>query len=184
MSRLERNRAVLVVIDVQEKLLPVIHEGDAVVKNIDRLIRGCAILGVPAIVTEQYVKGLGSTNESLRQAVSESGTWEPVEKMCFSASGCEAFTSRLSASGRKQVIVAGIETHVCVYQTVSDLLRSGYEVTLIADAVSSRTERNRDIAIRRMEMEGAKISSTEMALFEITTLSGTDEFKAISKLVK
>ncbi|HSP14883.1 MAG TPA: hydrolase [Thermoanaerobaculia bacterium] len=182
MNRLDRNSALLLIIDVQEKLMPVIDQHDEITRNIDRMIRGCRILGVPAMITEQYVKGLGSTIEPVRSALESS--YKPVEKNCFSAQGLAEFESALRQSGRRQILVTGIETHVCVYQTVSDLLRAGYEVTLIADALSSRTQQNKNIALRRMESDGAKISSTEMALFELTKVSATDEFRAISKLVK
>lgn len=173
MPRLDRSNAVLFVIDVQEKLMPVISNHEAIARNIERLIRGAKILGVPIVVTEQYVKGLGHTIEPLRKALA--GDYQPIEKACFSG---------YRPLDRKQVIVAGIETHVCVYQTVSDLLANGYEVTIVGDAVSSRSEENKDIALRRMLADGAKLSSTEMALFELTVVSGTDEFRAISKLVK
>jgi nicotinamidase-related amidase len=184
-SRLDRTRAILLIIDVQEKLMPVIHDGGDVARNIERLVRGCHALGVPTIVTEQYVKGLGPTIGSVRDVLEELQQYRPVEKMCFSASGCTEFVGRLRSLGeRRQILVAGIETHVCVYQTVSDLLHDGYEVTLLADALSSRTTRNRDIALTRMTSDGALLSSTEMALFELTVNSGTDEFKTISKLVR
>ena len=173
MSRLDRSRAILFVIDAQEKLMPVISNGEAIARNIERLIRGAKILGVPIVVTEQYVKGLGHTIEPLRNALGDD--YRPIEKACFSG---------YRPLDRKQVIVAGIETHVCVYQTVSDLLANGYEVTIVGDAVSSRSEENKEIALRRMLADGAKLSSTEMALFELTVTSGTDEFRAISKLVK
>ncbi|HLJ73431.1 MAG TPA: hydrolase [Thermoanaerobaculia bacterium] len=173
MPRLDRSTAVLFVIDVQDKLMPVISNHKAIERNIERLIRGAKILGVPIVVTEQYVKGLGHTVPPLRDALA--GDYKPIEKTCFSG---------FRPLYRKQVIVAGIETHVCVYQTVSDLLANGYEVTIVADAVSSRTEENKDIALRRMLADGAKLSSAEMVLFELTAASGTDEFRAISKLVK
>ncbi len=182
MNRLDRNAALLLIIDVQQKLMPVIDQQEAITRNIDRLIRGCRILGVPAMVTEQYVKGLGPTVEPVRAALEAS--YQPIEKNCFSAQGLSEFETALRKSGRKQILVTGIETHVCVYQTVGDLLRAQYEVTLIADALSSRTQENKNIALRRMESDGAKISSTEMALFEMTRVSGTDEFRAISRLVK
>lgn len=182
--RLNRTNAVLVVIDVQEKLLPVIEEGDEVARNIERLVRGCHLLGVPTLLTEQYVKGLGPTAELLRTALMDGPGYKPIEKNCFSAQGCEPFMAQLATLERKQVLVAGVETHVCVYQTVSDLLRGGFAVTIVADAVSSRTVRNRNIALQRMVADGAKLSSTEMALFELTVVSGTEEFKAISRLIK
>lgn len=182
--RLDRNDTLLVVIDVQERLMPVIAAREEVERNIERLVRGCAILGVPAIVTEQYVKGLGPTVDTVRRALEETGGYRPIEKDCFSAQRCEAFAARVAALGRRQVLVAGVETHVCVYQTVQDLLEAGLTVTVLADAVSSRTERNRELALQRMVSDGVKLSSTEMALFELVVVSGTDEFRAISRLVK
>src|SRR5687768_5313605 len=103
--RLDRGRAVLIVIDVQEKLMPVIDGRDEVVRNIDRLVRGCHILGVPALLTEQYVKGLGATVASVREAFEESGGYGPIEKNCFSAQGCDPFAAQLAALERKQVLV-------------------------------------------------------------------------------
>ena len=182
--RLERANTVLLVIDVQQKLMPVIDGADRVVRNIERLVRGAHILGVPALLTEQYVKGLGPTVDAVRIAFEESGGYRPIEKACFSAQGCEPFAAQLAALRRRQVVVAGVETHVCVYQSVTDLLTAGYEVTIVADAVSSRTPRNREIALQRLVSEGVKLSSTEMALFELLGVSGTDEFRAISRLVK
>jgi len=184
MTRLDRKNSLLVVIDLQEKLAAVIHDQEAMQKNIDRLIRGCHLLGIPAIVTEQYPRGLGVTTEFLQTSLRETYGLKAIQKMCFSAGGSDEFMSAVRSSGRRQILICGIETHVCVYQTVKDLLEAKFEITLVADAVSSRTASNRDIAIRRMERDGAKLSSTEMALFELTVHAGTDEFKAISKLVK
>ena len=182
--RIDRENTILVVIDVQEKLMPVIDRSAEVILNIERLVRGCHILGVPAILTEQYVKGIGPTVDRVRRAFEETSGYEPVEKSCFSAYGCEAFSARLATHGRKQVLIAGVETHVCVYQTVEDLLARDVSVSVIADAVSSRTSQNREIALQRMAADGAKPSSTEMALFELTVAAGTDQFRAISRLVK
>lgn len=158
--------------------MPVIHERAEVERNIERLIRGAHVLGVPVIVTEQYVKGLGRTVEPLRAVLEETSGYRPIEKDCFSAQGC------LPPLDGRQVLIAGVETHVCVYQTALDLLGAGSGVWLVADAVSSRTARNRDIGLQRLMQEGAKLSSTEMALFELLAVSGTDEFRAIAKLVK
>ncbi|HEV7768412.1 MAG TPA: hydrolase [Thermoanaerobaculia bacterium] len=182
--RLDRDQAVLVVIDVQEKLMPVIDGAADVVRNIERLVRGCHILGIPVILTEQYVKGLGPTVESLRRVFEETSGYRPIEKSCFSAYGCEPFATTLASLGRNQVLIAGVETHVCVYQTVEDLLARDLFVSVIEDAVSSRVAQNRETALRRMLSDGAKPSSTEMALFELTVNAGTDEFRAISRLVK
>ncbi|MFP5247984.1 MAG: hydrolase [Thermoanaerobaculia bacterium] len=181
---LDRTNAVLVLIDVQEKLMPVISNADEVQLNLTRLIRGAHILGIPVIVTEQYVKGLGPTVEPVRRALEETAGYRPIEKSCFSAHGCAPFAAQLAALERKQVLLAGVEAHVCVYQTASDLLASGYEVSLIADAVSSRTQMNVGVAVRRLMSDGVKLSSTEMALFELTVAAGTEEFRAISRLIK
>ena len=176
--RLERSTATLLIIDIQQKLMPVIDRADDVIRNIDRLVRGCHLLGVPALLTEQYVKGLGPTVDVVRRAFEETFGYAPMEKACFSA------LDAVRHLARRQVIVAGVETHVCVHQTVIDLLANGFEVALVADAVSSRTAENRSIALQRLTSEGAKLTSTEMALFELCVVSGTDEFRAISRLVK
>lgn len=183
-SRLDRRSAILVVIDVQERLMPVIDSHRSVERNIERLVRGCHLLGVPALVTEQYVKGLGNTVDVVRTALEETSGYSPFEKTCFSSFGCGAFADRLRQSQRRQVLVAGVETHVCVYQTATDLLEAKYDVHLVADAMSSRTPENRDIALRRMTSEGARLASTEMVLFEMLVEAGTDEFRNISKLIK
>lgn len=182
--RLKRDHALLAVIDVQEKFASVIDGFEEMQSNIDRLIRGCHLLGVPAAVTEQYPQGLGETVEGLKKTIEETYATRPAQKVCFSSQGCSEFADQLERAGRKQILLAGIETHVCVWQTAIDLLDAGYEVFVVADAVSSRSPRTREIALRRLEQEGAKLTSTEMALFEMTVQAGTDEFKAISRLVR
>ncbi len=182
--KLKRETAVLVVVDMQQKLMPVIGDSETVIRNVERLIRGCHVLGVPILTTEQYVRGLGSTVPVLRTALDETDSIQPIEKVCFSSAGCEEFATALASSGRSQVILCGVEAHVCVYQTAIDLLDLGHEVFLVADATGSRTIENRETARRRLMYEGAKLTSTEMALFEMTVNAGTDEFRAISKLVK
>jgi nicotinamidase-related amidase len=184
MNRLHRADAVLIVIDVQEKLMPVIEGHEEVARNIERLVRGCHVLDVPALLTEQYVKGLGATIPSIKRAFEETSGYEPIEKNCFSGYGCAEFVTALRLLQKKQAIVAGIETHVCVYQTVIDLLANGTEVTIVADAVGSRGASNKDLALRRMVAEGTKLSSTEMALFEMLVTAGTDEFREIARLVR
>ncbi len=184
MSRLQRQEALLLVIDMQEKLMPVIDRADEVEANVERLVRGCHVLDVPALLTEQYVKGLGKTVPRVRRAFEETSGYAPIEKMSFSAKGEGELVAALRGLRKKQLLVAGVETHVCVYQGVADFLAAGYEVTLIADAVSSRRAENKEIALQRMAGEGAKLSSTEMALFELLGVAGTDEFAQILKLVK
>src|SRR5216684_2678954 len=184
MSRLQRTDAFLIVIDVQQNLMPVIDDRETIERNIERLIRGSKVVDIPAILTEQYVQGLGPTVPSIRRVFEETSGYEPIEKGCFSGFGCAEFVMATRNLHRKQAIVAGIEAHVCVYQTVDDLLTNGFDVTIIADAISSRTPANKEIAIRRMIADGARLSSTEMVLFELTVSSGTDEFREISRLVK
>jgi nicotinamidase-related amidase len=182
--RLDRLQTVLVIIDVQEKLMPVIDGGDEVLTNLERLVRGCHVLGVPAVITEHYPKGLGPTVASIRAALTDGNGFNPIEKSCFSAGQCAAFAAQVAALERRHVLLAGVETHVCVYQTAQDLLAGGMTVSIVADAVSSRTARNRAIALERMVSDGVKLTSTEMALFELTRVAGTDEFRAVSRLVK
>ena len=184
MTRLQRHEALLLVIDVQEKLMPVIDRAAEVEANIERLVRGCHVLDVPPLLTEQYVKGLGRTVPRVRSAFDETFGYEPIEKSPFSANGAGEFQAALRGLRKKQILVAGVEAHVCVYQTVGDLLAAGYDVTLIADAISSRTAENKTIALQRMSRDGAKLSSTEMALFELLGVAGTDEFAQILALVK
>jgi len=155
MTRLQRHEALLLVIDVQEKLMPVIDRAAEVEANIERLVRGCHVLDVPPLLTEQYVKGLGRTVPRVRRALEETFGYEPIEKSSFSAKGEGEFVAALRGLRKKQILVAGVETHVCVYQTVGDLPANGYDVTLIADAISSRTAENKAIALQRMSRDGA-----------------------------
>ncbi|MBW3670423.1 MAG: hydrolase [Acidobacteria bacterium] len=182
--RIDRYEAILLVIDMQRKLLPHIDDHESVEQNVIRLIHGTNILGVPAIATEQYPQGIGHTTDGVRQALDQSHGAEAIQKMTFSSCGSDQFLENIELAKRRQVILSGVETHVCVYQTALDLLDRDYQVWVVADAVSSRTERNRHIALDRMVAEGARLSSTEMILFELTVACGTDEFRAISKLVK
>jgi nicotinamidase-related amidase len=183
-KRLDRNAALLLVVDVQEKMMPVMDNRVTLERNVERLIRAVDVLEMPVLVTEQYSRGLGQTDATIRRALEETGGYSPIEKSCFSACGCIPFMEQLKKSNRKQILVAGVETHVCVYQTVVDLLADDYDVYVVGDAVSSRSPVNREIALTRMTSEGAKLTSTEMALFEMLINSGTQEFRDISRLVK
>lgn len=182
--RINRDEAILLVIDMQRKLLPHIHERESVEQNAVRLIHGTYTLGIPALVTEQYPQGIGHTAEGVLEALDQTHGAEAIQKMTFSSCGSDQFLENIELAQRRQVILSGVETHVCVYQTALDLLDREYQVWVVADAVSSRTERNRQIALDRMVAEGARLTSTEMILFELTVACGTDEFRAISKLVK
>jgi nicotinamidase-related amidase len=179
---LNRGETGLVVVDVQEGFRPVIDGFDAMVKNVGILAAGFGVLERPVLVSEQYPKGLGHTVEELAEALPEGHVL--VEKLRFSACGVDAFEEALSASGCRAWVVCGIETHVCVNQTVHDLLARGYEVHVAEDAVSSRAPENRRIAMEKMLAAGARATSAETALFEMLEEAGSPEFKAISKLVR
>jgi nicotinamidase-related amidase len=179
--KLDRSRAALVVVDVQEAFRPAVLDFERVAASVATLVRGARVLGLPTLVTEQYPKGLGRTVPEVAEHLDEV---EPIEKLCFSAAEAGEFAERLSASGRDQVLLGGIESHVCVNQTADDLLRSGSEVHVAQDAVSSRSEENRALGLHKMETAGAVITSVETALFELLRAAGTPEFKEIQKLVK
>jgi nicotinamidase-related amidase len=179
--RLRRAHAALVVIDVQERLLLAIFEKERLVQNVVRLIRGAQILGLPLFVTEQYRKGLGATVPEVATAIAQ---FAPMEKVAFSACGAPGFMAALKAKAISDVVLCGIEAHVCVCQTCLDLLDGGFRVVIVADAVSSRTPENRRLALDRMQQSGATMVSTEMVLFELVEKAETDEFKQILALVK
>jgi nicotinamidase-related amidase len=169
------------VIDIQERLFPHIHQREILEKNTEILIKGLRILEVPILVTEQYRKGLGLTIPSVQSALIE---FNAIEKMAFSCCDNNDFISSLKILNRKNIIISGIETHVCVLQTVMDLITQGYQPVVVEDCVSSRKENDKKMAIHRMRQAGAVISTYESILFELARISGTDKFKAISKLVK
>ena len=179
--RILREEATGLIVDIQERLFPHIHEYKKIEKNTQILIEGLKILGVPIIVTEQYKKGLGLTIPSIGNALED---YESIEKMSFSCCDNENFEAELERVNRKKVIIAGIETHVCVLQTATDLVETGYQPVVVEDCVSSRKENDKQIAIERMRQEGVIITSYESILFELARVSGTESFKAISKLVK
>ncbi len=171
----------LLIIDVQGRLAQLVFQPQVVEKNISRLLRASAILDMPVLVTEQYPKGLGRTVDSLRELLAGA---LPVEKNSFSCCGTPEFMRQLRSFNRNDILVAGMETHVCVYQTAVELLEFGYNVHLVTDAVSSRTEENRLLGIRCIEKAGASLTSTEMALFELLRVAEGERFKAISSIVK
>ena len=179
--RLSRTRAGLVVVDVQERLLPAIFERERVLQNSLRLIQGARILQVPIFPTEQYRKGLGPTVPEVAAAIPG---FAPLEKVAFSACSATGFIPALKRKKVSDAILCGIEAHVCVSQTCLDLLGQGFRVFVAADAVSSRTAENCRIGLDRMRAAGAVIVSTEMVLFELLEQAGTAEFKQILALVK
>jgi len=173
--------SLLVVIDIQESLARVMHGKDALFENLQKIIRGAGILDIPMIVTEQVPEKLGTTIPEISPLL---GTASPVAKSSFSCCGEDRFMRELEGMKRGQILIAGIESHVCVYQTTVDLIHMGYEVHIVTDCISSRTEENWVLGIERMKDEGAKPTSTEMALFELLKIAGGDRFREISRLVK
>ena len=172
----------LLVIDVQEAFRPVIHRFDQTVRNCRILIEGFAILDLPVIVSQQYPKGLGQTVAELAQVLPP-GT-PIVDKLRFSAVGVPELDDAITGAARRRWVVCGIEAHVCVNQSAHDLIGAGYQVTLAADAISSRTPENRQVGIDKCAASGAIVSSAETVLFELLERAGSDHFKAISRLVR
>lgn len=171
----------LVVVDVQGKLAQLMTDKESLFKNIRILIQAAKILGIPILWCQQVPKALGSTVPEIAELLRDE---EPIDKACFSCAGYEPFSAKLKALGREQVLLCGIETHVCVYQTAMDLLARDLAVTVVADAVSSRTVQNRQIGLNRLAAEGAIVASMEMILFELLRTAEHPQFKQIAKLVK
>lgn len=178
---LSSRETLLLVIDVQGRLAQCVVQPAALETNISKLVRACLILDVPVLVTEQYPKGLGSTVAALKELLPG---MVPVEKLSFSCCGTPEFMKQLRSFNRNDILVVGMEAHVCVYQTAVDLVEFGYNVHLVTDAVSSRTEENRLLGIRCIEKAGASLTSTEMAVFELLRVAEGERFKAISKIIK
>lgn len=179
--KLRAENTVLVVIDLQEGFRPAVIDFDCVALNTSKLVQAANVLQLPVLVTEQYPKGLGSTVEEVSEHLP---AITPIEKTCFSAAGIDQFMGALNETGRKQVLLSGIESHVCVWQTADDLLASGFNVHVARDAITSRTDVNMQTGIQKMERAGAVITTIETALFELLGRAGTDDFKAIQKLIK
>jgi nicotinamidase-related amidase len=178
---LDEKDCCLVVVDVQGKLAELMHDKDDLFKNIRILIQAARILEIPILWCQQVPAALGPT---VKQVAELLVGFEPINKSSFSCFGCEEFNNKLEETGRRQVMLCGIEAHVCIYQTAVDLIERDYEVDVIADAVSSRTSANKDIGLDRIAADGAKISSVETALFEILKSADHPQFKQIAKLVK
>jgi nicotinamidase-related amidase len=173
---LDRENTILVVIDVQEAFRPAVKDFDEVIENAAKLIQGARALDVPVIVTEQYPKGLGRTVPEVAEHLDGI---EPIEKVCFSAARAPQF----DLDKHTTALLCGIEAHVCVSQTAHDLLQD-VEVHVAQDAVTSRTEANKQVGLHKMEQSGAILTSVETALFEMLGEAGTDEFKQVQRLVK
>lgn len=173
---------VLVVIDVQGNLAQVMHGRQSLFENLQKLILGMKVLEVPMIVTEQIPEKLGPTRTEIAELLPPG--MQPLPKSSFSCWGEKRFREELAALKRKKILITGIECHVCVYQTAADLLGAGYEVQVVTDCVASRTPENRLLGIERMKSEGAKLTSTEMVLFELLGAAEGERFREIIKVVK
>jgi nicotinamidase-related amidase len=177
--KLDRGRTALAVIDVQEAFRPAVLDFDQVAANVATLVQGARMLGLPVLVTEQYPKGLGETVPEVAEHLEGVPR---MEKVAFSALDADGFPTALDV--RDQVLLCGIESHVCVNQTAEDLLTTGRGVHVVGDAVTSRTAENRDLGLHKMERSGAYVTSVETALFELLRGAGSPEFKEIQRLIK
>jgi len=173
--------SVLMIIDIQERLVNAMQVKDSVIGNCLHLIELAKMIAMPVVVTEQYPKGLGRTIEEIKKALPD---YQPIEKVSFSCCGEQGFIDKLHALKRRTIIMTGMETHVCVLQTCIELLNQGFNVHLVKDAVCSRTKENWNTGVEFMRDAGAVISCTETVLFQLLKVAGTEEFKAISKRIK
>lgn len=179
--RIEKENTVAVVIDIQERLLPVMSEKEKVLKSCTTLIQGLQELNVHLLVTQQYTKGLGETVPEISSIIKD---FAPIEKTAFSCYDEPAFVDALEENDATNVIICGIESHVCVLQTAVDLKEAGYQPIVVWDCVSSRFEESKAIALERFRFEGIMVTTCESILFELTRGAKAPEFKAISKLIK
>jgi nicotinamidase-related amidase len=181
---LDRERTALVVIDVQERLFPAMDADhrEEVMRNIKVLTATARRLNLGTLVTEQYPKGLGHTLQEVKDALPPGV--QPVEKVAFSCQGVEAFRSRLTATGARQLLLAGIEAHVCVLMSALDLLAEGYAVHIVADAVTSRTQANWRLAMAQLRQAGAVVTTTETVLFQLLRQADTDDFRELARLIR
>jgi nicotinamidase-related amidase len=180
-DRLTLDRSVLVVVDMQERFRDLIHGVDQVLNGSTRLIRFFQQLNAPILVTEHYSRGLGVTVSELRNLFHP---LKPLEKIHFSCAADDGFKNALADTGRDQIILCGIEAHVCIYQTAADLMRQGKQVVVIVDAVSSCTAANRQIGLNRMSEMGVQSMGVQMLMFELLHKAGTSDFKTVSGLLR
>ncbi len=178
---LSTDQAALLVIDIQERLFPVMHEKEKLLRNVVKLVKGAQVLEIPILLTEQYPKGLGPTLPEIKGVIPDI---KPIEKVSFNCCDEAVFCQALEALKRKQVLIAGIEAHICVYQTAVALARAGYEVQVVGDCTASRENENKLVALFKMGAVGISPTTAEMALFELLKVAKGDKFKAISNIVK
>ncbi len=175
------NKTVMLLIDVQGQLAQLMYEKEKLFKSLQIMIQGMKILGVPIIWMEQIPKNLGPTSEEISKHMTG---MEPIEKFSFSCCGEPLFMDKFEKTGRSQVLLTGIETHICVFQTGYDLIQKGCKVQVVSDCVSSRTRENKEIGIQRIIKTGGEITSVEMIFFELMKAAQGDQFKQIVRLIK
>ncbi len=180
-ARFDATRTALVVVDIQEKFRDLIHGMDQVVTGTSRLIRFCQLLDIPIVVTEHYPRGLGVTQSDIRRLFKP---FNCIEKINFSCCGSDDFNEALQKLGRDQIILCGIETHVCIYQTAFDLMHRGKQVAVAVDAVSSCSPSDREIGLKRMSEIGVQSMGVQMLMFEILKKAGTEQFKKAAPILK
>ena len=181
---IDASKSSLLIVDVQERLLPVMADAESVVRGCSILLKAAKTLDVPVVVSEQYPKGLGHTVEILIQDIGNAPVFEKSSFSCWRDDGLRKHFTAHHDGGRPQVIIAGIEAHVCVAQTAIDMAQAGFGVFVVADAVSSRAEASVALALTRMGQSGVDVINTEMAVFELLGKAGSPEFKALSALIK
>jgi len=171
----------LLIVDIQGNLAHLMHGKELLFKNVQKIIKGIQILGIPILWVEQNPRGLGPTIPEIADILSNI---QPISKMSFSSCRNDRFLQALNALNRKQVLIAGIEAHVCVYQTAAELVDIGYDVQVVTDAVSSRNMENKEIGLQRMRDSGVSLTSVETALFELLKVAEGEQFREILKIVK
>ena len=178
---LKSENTALIVVDVQGQLAQLMHEKQALFENLQKIIKGVQIMGIPILWVEQNPEGLGATIPEVAELLAGIN---PISKSSFSSCKNERFLQALNAANRNQILIVGIEAHICVYQTAVGLVKLGYEVEVVTDAVSSRTKENKDVALQKMSNADVALTSTEMALFELLEVAEGEHFKEILKIVK
>lgn len=179
---LNKENTVFILVDVQGKLAEIVYKHEELRDRLIQLIKGLKLLDIPMVWLEQYPKGLGQTSKEIAKHMPEN--MQPISKMTFNACENNQFVQELSKMNRKQIIIAGIEAHICVYQTAVGLISLGYEVEIVQDAVSSRTKENKQIGLEKMKSYGMRVTSVEMVLYELMKAADTSLFKKILPIVK
>jgi nicotinamidase-related amidase len=180
LSRLDPAATALLLVDLQDRLLPAIQGHETIVARAELLLRGALELGLPVVATTQYARGLGATHPAIAALLPS----PPIDKTAFGCFGSDDVRAALRATGRSQLLLAGVEAHICVLQTCLGAVEAGYDVHVVEDATGSRADRDRDLGLRRMERAGAILSSVEMSLYELLGRAGTPAFKKLLPLFR